>query len=152
MPSQPPSPAELLLPNDLACLPVLQELLSDLHAENEKLKEKVRSVTEDWYATHDELLLERYKLWEKECELYKLKAPTVHASGPKMKEEHDKGNGSGSGSGSRIAEVKIKIENDEDVKPEIMKLSPLTIRQFSSRDRGQGAEAENFMSQFNNGM
>ena len=69
----PPSPGQLLLPNDLTCLTALQDVISNLHAENESLKQQVKMLREDWYATHDELLVERYEGWEKECELEKLR-------------------------------------------------------------------------------
>ena len=39
--------------------------MSDLHAENEVLREKVKTLREDWYKTHDELLVERYKGFER---------------------------------------------------------------------------------------
>ena len=70
-----PSPAQLLLPasNDLTCLTALQDLISNLHAENEILKQQVKVLRADWYATHDELLLERYQAWERECQLWQLR-------------------------------------------------------------------------------
>ena len=71
--SQPPSPGQLLLPNDLTCLDALQDIISNLHAENKTLKQQVKMLREDWYATHDELLVERYEGWEKECQLERLR-------------------------------------------------------------------------------
>lgn len=51
----------------------LQSQLADLKTENQGLKEKVDSVTKDWYRTEEELTMERYRCWCGKEEVERLK-------------------------------------------------------------------------------
>ena len=57
----------------MSIVQAIQTQIEEIGNENERLKEEMKEMREDWYRTSEELDLERYKVWVKEGEVETLK-------------------------------------------------------------------------------